>query len=51
MNGAETRIHVSYSELQEIKTMDTRESFQHTLVVTPALAGFEYRRQGISLRP
>jgi starvation-inducible DNA-binding protein len=46
MNGAETRIHVSYSELQEIKTMDTRESFQHTLVVTPALAGFEYPAAG-----
>jgi starvation-inducible DNA-binding protein len=46
MNGAETRIHVSYSELPEIETMDTRESFQHTLVVTPALAGFEYPAAG-----
>ena len=26
--------------------MDTRESFQHTLAVTPALAGFEYPAAG-----
>jgi starvation-inducible DNA-binding protein len=46
MNPAETRTHTSYLQLQEIETMDTRESFQRTFDVTPALAGFEYPAAG-----
>jgi starvation-inducible DNA-binding protein len=42
MSGAESHIYVSYSELQEIKTMNTRETARRTLDVTPASAGFEY---------
>jgi len=43
MSGAESHTHVSYSELQEIKTMSARETIQRSLDATNVSAGFEYR--------